>query len=497
MSSSSSHDATPKPSSNLFTSISAAELRTWAPFVRKDVIRAGDVVLSRGQDKESSAIALATGGRYSHAAIFLPFRFDDTIPLRLDHDLTVEEAERKYGTFHFKGVHLDLVEADDYGVGAVPPRTLSIAFGGRRYDVIRLSGERPPKNAVLLRHPDIVNKSVDEHAIEKAVQTFADAELLRRYSSADRLVGPLPLPRPIKRMLGRVLLWRYPQPERLILPGCFCSELVVKFFERLGVPLFADTSVPEHISPNHLVPSRSMLKAVPDAIITAADIPDDAHGEVIGILQLDVRTKYHLSLVKVTEDTELFLPQVQKTIKDTAATTKKLEEIIRQSERTRALIHDAGGAVVQGQILDALSDGCIAPTLRRRLEELLVTTIYLKFLRDHLRSAKLPAEAGSVLSLSHDRSVAELFYSHERTRALVRMSRARRLPAKTSRHERMSALADWRSQKALWGREMAALNRPIRRRSTSGGPSNADTEASVTKVLDEVTAKVMTVLRIT
>ena len=476
-------------SSKFSTRVSAAELRAWAPFVRKDAIRAGDVVLSRGRGAGSSVIARMTGGRYSHAAIFLPFRFEDQrVPLKIDQPdadagpVDFDEAMRKYGSILLKrGVHLDLVEADDYGVGATPPRALTIKFGARRYDVIRLAGDPPPKAAVLLRHPKIA--SVDERRIEEEVRTFSDAELLRSYSSMDRLANPLTLPKPIKSLLGRFLLWKYPQNKRVILPSCFCSELVVKFFGRLGIPLFTGTVASENISPNHLAPPRSFLQPVPEAIITAADIPADAHGDFI-LDQKDLRAHYLISLVDLEAHTKVLFPQIKKEIEDTSALVNKVAEIIRIGQLNKDIIHDAGGAVVQGQILDTVSDESIAPTLRYKLDELLLSTIRLKFLRDHLRSATLPTGADSILSLLHDRQEAELYYRHERTKALVRMSRARRLPAEESRRERMSALAAWRSEKARWGQQRAVLDRSIPR-----GPSDARTQALVTKALAEVTAK--------
>jgi hypothetical protein len=92
------------------TRVSAAELRAWAPFVRKDAIRAGDVVLSRGRGLDSSVIAGMTGGHYSHAAIFLPFKFEDQrLPLKVDlpdvdtDPVDFDEAMRKYGSILLKG----------------------------------------------------------------------------------------------------------------------------------------------------------------------------------------------------------------------------------------------------------------------------------------------------------------------------------------------------------------------------------------------------------
>jgi hypothetical protein len=455
----------------LFTRVPIAQLRAWAPFVRKDALRAGDIVLSRGRGWQSCAIALMTGGRYSHSAIFLPFRIDDFV---------------EFGGVKvpLKGVHLDLVEADDYDVGAVPPRPLTIAVGGDRYDVVRLPGERGPKAAVLLRHPDI--KSVDERTLEQAVLAFNDIELLRTYSSMDRLAGPLPLPGPIKRAVGRILSAAFPEPKGPVLPGCFCSELVVKFFERLGIPLFAKAAAPENISPNRLLPPRSLLQIVPDAIVTAADLPDDAAGEALDILRRDMRFRHLPGLVKVTAAQKLLLPEVRKKIEDEAEACTTLKDALAGADD---LSRDTQATIVQEQILHALSDRSIAPSRRRALNRLLVRSVFLKVLRDHLRSEAMPDAAGSELRRLHDRANIELARDLTRTVTLVRMSLARRLPAEASRQVWMRALSDWRSQKALCAQARASLAGPGPGTSMPDGESGDDTGEWVRKVLDEVTAK--------
>ena len=44
------------------------------PLIRLDRLRPGDVLLTRGGKPSSTAIALATDGVYSHAAMWLPTR---------------------------------------------------------------------------------------------------------------------------------------------------------------------------------------------------------------------------------------------------------------------------------------------------------------------------------------------------------------------------------------------------------------------------------------
>jgi hypothetical protein len=198
-----------------------------------------------------------------------------------------------------------------------------------------------------------------------------------------------------------------------------------------------------------------------------------------------------MSLVESREYSDLLVPESVRAIEDVAAKAQELGERIAVVELLKDLVDDGRDAGVQRQILDVVTDESLPPTLRRRLDHLLLLAARLKIMRDHLRSAKLPIEADSMLRLIHDRLAAELLYSHERTQTLVRMSHARRLPAETSRKERKNAVDDWRSEKARMLQDMAVLNRPIRRRIYAKGLSEAETHALVKTVLDEVTAKTM------
>ena len=433
--------------------VRAATLRIWGPFIKVGAFRAGDVVLSRGRGRDACVTAFFTGGRYSHAAIFLPFRLDDQ---------TVQHSGREV---HLKGgVHLDLVEADERDVGAVPPRRLTIVFGdGRRHDVIRLPGRHAPRAAMLLRHPAM--QSVDPDAIEQAALAFNDAELRRQYSPMDRLAGPLPLPEPVKRLVGRVLLARNPNPEGPALPGCFCSELVAKFFERLDIPLFATAVAPAKLAPNHLVPSWSLLQVVPDAIISTADIPDDAVGEVLDIYLKDLR-HYLPSLVVANAYQKVGFREIERSISEYDAGVKLWQQTV-------AATSDTLGTILHAALVALRSRHADAPKVRRMFDALLDRSTFLKLLREHLRSATLPDDARLELHLFHDQQVAALGHRILRARTIAESS------AEEGREKRLSALADRRSQRA---KARAAAGKPI-------PPISADDAAWVRKVLKEVAAK--------
>jgi hypothetical protein len=274
--------------------VPAPELRKWAPLLRRDAVKAGDVLLTRKRDVESFCIRVATWGPYSHAGIFLPF----------------------------SGA-LELLEADDFEVGRGPfLRPLRVEIGGKALQVWRLPSEASA--AALLRHPCM--KKIDENTLARAALAFNDTELLRHYSSFDRLAGPLDyLPSPMRRALGRGLLAREQKRQGPVLPGSFCSELVAKFFERVDIRLFPRARKPEKVAPNHLTPRRSYLKIVPNALITAAGIPDDAAGWVVDVLQRETRSTYLRSLVDLRAKKELFFPKALEMIKNPEAASKQDE----------------------------------------------------------------------------------------------------------------------------------------------------------------------------
>ena len=451
----------------------AAELRAWAPFVRKDAIKAGDILLSRGRGAESWAIALSTRGRYSHAAFFLPFRFDKVV-------------EHKGVEVPLKGVFLDVVEADDEGVGAVPARPLTIASGGRKYDVLRFADGRAATVAVLLRHPAMA--SVDERMLEQTARIFSDTELLRSYSSMERLAGPLRLPGLLKRVFERALRARYPQPEGPILPGCFCSELAAKFYNRLGVPLFSKAIIAENISPNDLVPSRSLLKVVPDAIVTAADIADDATGETITeLLQDELRARFLPRLVWIKAFQERGYDEETKRIESINAFVKQKDDERRKRDDQ---LRGTQATFVHQRIVDARSDETILPLVRRMLDSLLNRSTYLVVLRDHLRSEQVPRQAGAELRRIHDRAFIDLALGFTRATTLTTMARARQLPAEIGRKVRMRAIADWREQKQRCTTARADLSGPAPRQPDWDGEADGvDTDAWIKKVLEELSDK--------
>lgn len=158
--------------------------------------------------------------------------------------------------------------------------------------------------------------------------------------------------------------------------------------------------------------------------------------------------------------------------------------------------YDVAGLVVQREILDGFLDKSLPTTLRSKFGFLFEITVFLGLLRDRLRRSRFPLEAVCMLRLFHDQLVADVLYRHARMQMLARMFRARRSPAATSRQERMSALADWQSEKARRAEEMAFLDRPIRRRIVPNGPTDAETQALVKKVLDELTDETLAKLQL-
>jgi hypothetical protein len=205
---------------------------------------------------------------------------------------------------------------------------------------------------------------------------------------------------------------------------------------------------------------------VPDAIFTEADIPDDAYAEVIDELQVDLRTRYVWSLVDVREKTAIMAGQ-KKAAEDLTTDVGMVEDGI-------AGMSDAMSAVLHASLVALRAKHANAsPKVRRMFEALLDRSTFLKLLREHLRSEKLPSEARLDLRLFHDQQVTALGHCILRARAIAESS------AEEGREKRISALADRQAQRA---KARAAPARPI-------PPASDDTVVLVKRVLKEVAAK--------
>ena len=241
---------------NADQTVSGSQLRSWAPLVRMDAVRSGDIVLTRGRTVEARVIARMSGGRWSHAALWVP----------------IESRYRSGGIGHWSD--LQLIEADDIGTGPTELRVVLLRLGGETVVAARLPGD--PEDAVLLRHPGI--DCIQEEAFDEALQALTTTALYRSYPPLDRLVGATSLPPALKSVFRNALAVVYRTAQNAPRRRLFCSELAARFYGLLGLSPFEPGFAfePEDVSPNYLAGSRSVLRPVAGAVLSAANIGDEA-----------------------------------------------------------------------------------------------------------------------------------------------------------------------------------------------------------------------------
>lgn len=204
--------------------------------LRTDVVRPGDVLLSHGGGAFSKAIATATEGPFSHAAFVI------------NAALTFESDK-----------------------GVIGHRLLRpLGFGKAGDEVVRLAevpGE--PSYFAIFRHPRIAEISSEQFA--KVVEEVMSDNYGLDYSQLQRLVPLGTFAAGLDVLVAHFarLLDHFKQDA---IHGPFCSELVTRFYERLGLPLFTGNHRPSEVSPNDL--SRSALNVVPEAVIASKDVRD-------------------------------------------------------------------------------------------------------------------------------------------------------------------------------------------------------------------------------
>lgn len=229
--------------------LSAVALRERSPLLRLGEIRPGDVLLTRGRKAHSAVIAAATGGNFSHAAIWLPMKD------------------------FYSGYQL--AESDGKGVGWTPLHLFSGNLDGKHTENVAgiLGGA---VRAVVLRHPAL--ETIPSADLQDASARLHDRAFYRSYTNFMRL------PAAARLSGGQLLIAqslfaladRRRDPSRR--PGTFCSEFVAMFFQELGIPVLKTDLQPEQVSPNDLAGQDSLLCPVKRAVVRASEISDSAYG---------------------------------------------------------------------------------------------------------------------------------------------------------------------------------------------------------------------------
>ena len=181
----------------------------------------GDVLLTRGGSKDSALIAWLSDGPFSHAA------------------LIVNQAM----TFESDGGLIGHRLISLLGLGVV---------AGQLRPLGRIPGE--VKDATVYRHP--LMEKVPEDKFREALAAQMSESYGKDYSELYRLV-PLSSLAPELQSLLISSVRLFENEENI--PGPFCSELVGRFFARLGLSLFEPDRPPEHVSPNALATSNLVL----------------------------------------------------------------------------------------------------------------------------------------------------------------------------------------------------------------------------------------------
>jgi uncharacterized protein Yka (UPF0111/DUF47 family) len=201
------------------------------------------------------AIAAVTGGRFSHAAIWLP------------------RVEIKA---HLTGIwQLELFESEDSGIGQTSlPKILFTEHNGTDELGVLLPNTA---DAALYRHP--TTEVIKPKLLEEAANRLREKEQYLGYSELDRLAQAANKTPWLKPYIVSFLR-SHDNRDISLIPGSFCSELVAKYFEELELPLFHSHRSTDTVAPNDL--SDSLLKEVEGAISSMSQLREVRHIRSIG-----------------------------------------------------------------------------------------------------------------------------------------------------------------------------------------------------------------------
>jgi hypothetical protein len=204
-------------------------------YIASQRVQLGDVLLTRGRSSLSKAVLVGTGGRFSHAALFVGSSLYDAVEVRGTGRTVLEHV------------------------------SLDLRYSLKRGLVDRSYGLRlPPEDEYLwLRHPKVFS-TFEETELEKALYGVAS---FVRYPNPSALASLLPVPEVVRRLVASATEWM----EGLFgltreESGIFCSQLIALFFECARVELF-DPPRGDKVTPDDLVDSE--LQPVDGALMCA------------------------------------------------------------------------------------------------------------------------------------------------------------------------------------------------------------------------------------
>jgi hypothetical protein len=203
--------------------------------LRAEMLEPGDVLLTRDVGWQSAAIASLTGGEFSHAA------------------LVVNQAmlfESDGGVIGHKAIQW-------FGHGTI---------SGARTTVARLPTE--PKLLAAYRHPGLRN--LPTGSFDAAFREEFEYSFGRDYSALYRLVPLANLPDELKPLIAAAFKFYEDRIPAQRIHGPFCSELVSRIYERMGLALFEQARPPANITPNHL--ANSNLLRVEGAVVSLSGV---------------------------------------------------------------------------------------------------------------------------------------------------------------------------------------------------------------------------------
>jgi hypothetical protein len=241
--------------------------------LRADMIEPGDVLLTYLGGSSSKIVANLSSGEFSHAALLVNSRV--------------------------------MFESDYGGIDLKPIKRLGIGtIAGVWSDLGRLPAA--PKRLAVYRHPGL--KKLPAGAFAEALWAELRHSCGRDYADMHRLVmlakppdwlmplDRLQLAAQLKQMIAATLK-HYDRvvdavklyggrPLARKIPGPFCSELVARVYERMGLALFPDRRPTWQISPNDL--AKSNLVPVEGIAISWGSIVDFRHAEQLHLETDDV-----------------------------------------------------------------------------------------------------------------------------------------------------------------------------------------------------------------